>query len=529
MKLEFPKLRHLHFILLGIFSALFFLSKNIHNFPDEPVLKTILFSALVPLVFYFPLRWQSGNSDQAALISLLFSSVFFGFGHLVNVVVPNLSTTILASAVDNKIQLKIFLPVAFLSLSLWLAAVKVGAKAVKFHGPLSMVLVVLCLFNAFQLSMFTATRPPKPVAKSGHPEPAGTVPAEGKPNIYVIVLDSYARTDVLKNLLDYDNSWFLEKLEKSGFKVATLSTSNYFLTFQSMSAMFNLDYIQDKIKDVPVSSRDFSRFTEIINHPRAMALLRPHHYKYVATSMMLPVLEAKEADVFIENAFNYVSAFENFLSTTILKPFLREHEKYRRFVLSNLHGTAQLGVEHKPALIYTHIMVPHPPFVFDAEGKPVGNDLPLTYLDCDLAIGKIYSPAEYVRRYIGQTHFISNEVLKTISEILEKDTSDPYIILMGDHGSRLHLTRSMGTADDLLSASANLMALRAPRGVVVPEEAMTCPINLMRFVVAQANGTAFEPVPSRVFWVSYREPYIFEEVTDQVRDRFYPPAETGIK
>jgi hypothetical protein len=249
----------------------------------------------------------------------------------------------------------------------------------------------------------------------------------------------------------------------------------------------------------------------------------------VATSVMYPPLEATAADVFVENSFDYISSFHSFLATTALRPFLGDHEKYRRFVLGNLHGVPELGVEHRPALIYAHITVPHPPFVFDAEGRPVGEHLPLAFNDADWLIGKGVLPDEYIRSYADQVQFISHESLKTIKRILERDTSDPYIILMGDHGSRLFYGNRKGEPQELLTACANLLAVRPPGGVKVPDEAVSCPINLMRFIISQIKGSSFEPLPARVF-LSYPEhPYVFEDVSRRVRDRLYttPPPVNG--
>jgi hypothetical protein len=47
------------------------------------------------------------------------------------------------------------------------------------------------------------------------------------PDIYYVILDGYARADILDELYGYDNSRFLDYLERHGFFVAETSHSNY--------------------------------------------------------------------------------------------------------------------------------------------------------------------------------------------------------------------------------------------------------------------------------------------------------------
>ena len=68
------------------------------------------------------------------------------------------------------------------------------------------------------------------------------------PDIYYIILDAYARSDVMKELFDFDNEPFLERLEQKGFFVARRSRSNYCQTTLSLCSSLNCDYL-DKMID----------------------------------------------------------------------------------------------------------------------------------------------------------------------------------------------------------------------------------------------------------------------------------------
>ena len=66
---------------------------------------------------------------------------------------------------------------------------------------------------------------------------------EVQPDIYYIIFDSYARTDALAELYNYDNSSFEEALENRGFYVAKQSRSNYAHTAFSLSSSMNMIHI----------------------------------------------------------------------------------------------------------------------------------------------------------------------------------------------------------------------------------------------------------------------------------------------
>ena len=57
------------------------------------------------------------------------------------------------------------------------------------------------------------------------------------PDVYVILLDGYARADVLANAFGYDDSPFLDGLRSDGFEVADASHSNYLVTNLSVSSL----------------------------------------------------------------------------------------------------------------------------------------------------------------------------------------------------------------------------------------------------------------------------------------------------
>src|SRR4029079_6981307 len=81
------------------------------------------------------------------------------------------------------------------------------------------IFALAVLLEAIQLGrpgdLVTALRTETPPA----PRPTAQPPADA-PDVYVILLDGYARADVLEDTFDYDDSPFLDGLRSDGFEVA---------------------------------------------------------------------------------------------------------------------------------------------------------------------------------------------------------------------------------------------------------------------------------------------------------------------
>ena len=66
-----------------------------------------------------------------------------------------------------------------------------------------------------------------------------------KPDVYYIILDTYARADRIETELGFDNSGFITELEEMGFYVADCSRSNYNNTHNSIVSSLNMSYLPE--------------------------------------------------------------------------------------------------------------------------------------------------------------------------------------------------------------------------------------------------------------------------------------------
>lgn len=239
------------------------------------------------------------------------------------------------------------------------------------------------------------------------------VPTKNKlPNIYYIILDSYTGERELNRFLNYDNSKFIKYLHDKGFFVASASRSNYSFTRFSMAATLNLDYLPKK--SAKKSANIFLLNPDVvlpkmIKNNEVIKFLRSIGYRYIDLSIW-------------NDQYNEIQLGLGLLDMTILSiPGINSILPgflYRSIVLDTLNSLESLQIIEKPAFIYTHILIPHSPYMFDQYGKKP----------------PLFSLNER-ELYIGHIKYINNRIENIVNNILSKDKTGPVIIIQGDHGT----------------------------------------------------------------------------------------------
>ena len=80
-----------------------------------------------------------------------------------------------------------------------------------------------------------------------------------------------------------------------------------------------------------------------------------------------------------------------------------------------------------PTFSYLHLISPHPPFVFDAQGNPTH---PADFWNDQ----GLYPANLYQQGYLNQLQFLNQNVLQAIDTIMANSEMPPVIIIIGDHG-----------------------------------------------------------------------------------------------
>ncbi|MCJ7512082.1 MAG: hypothetical protein MUO23_03835 [Anaerolineales bacterium] len=234
------------------------------------------------------------------------------------------------------------------------------------------------------------------------------------PDVYYVVLDAYARGDVLQDLYSLDNSAFLQALTARGFYVASESRANYSQTAQSLASSLNSTYLDDLALSQGAESVNSAPLQEMVQHSLVRRSLEGLGYQTAAFETSYPRTELTDADRFLtppygELARSEAAAFglplEEFetllLETTLLRPVVDAasrqqanarslisfpYQKHRMQVEFSLASLADAGLADGPQFVFAHVVSPHPPFVFGRFGEEVIPSRPFSRQDvgcCD--------------------------------------------------------------------------------------------------------------------------------------------------
>ena len=324
-----------------------------------------------------------------------------------------------------------------------------------------------------------------------------------KPDIYVIILDGYARPDVLRESFGFDDGPFLSQLETRGFDVASNSHSNYPVTAQTLVTMFNMDYL-DQIPEVAeLRTGDPAmdgQYRHAINHNQAFDLLRGQGYQIVATGSGWEQLALRQADVYLDGG--QLNTFEVSILRGLGLGVLIQHLApgwAAGQVRDRLDGSFEqlrrvAGTPSgRPRLVISHVLEPHPPIVYGPSGEHLSIELTHAF-DVDWIGGA--TDQKMRDGYVGQLQYVNAHVLPVVDEIVSSARRPTVVILMSDHGSRLDT--AAGT--DLMSPEAddNFFATLTPGHEGLFGDSPT-PVNLFPQVLNAYLGTDLPIRPDKSF------------------------------
>jgi hypothetical protein len=380
------------------------------------------------------------------------------------------------------------------------------------NGFAAILVVVVVLGNLagnVQWAMARAARP----APSVEVAPPDSTP----PDIVLILLDGYPRSDVLQRRLGIDNRQFLQALRDRGFDVAKRSHSNYVYTQLTLASLFQMRYLDeiDSLRPMLGTNPPYHAvLRDITTDGPAFTALRAAGYEIItAPPGWLHVSLDAAADRVLDegemNDFERSSLEQTWLMdvVSLVKPDLFTGQMRDRLVhvLDHLDAFATEG-RTQPAFLFLHVPGPHLPLVVDAEGNTL--PIPARALSAVSAEALDMTRAEYSAAWAGELAYLDKRVLRAIDALQARDTP-PVIVVMADHGYMAEVR-----LDDPGARFANLFAAFTPGAAGLLNDAPT-PVNLMPRLLNRYLGTDFALSPDRYFLSpGPLQPLVLTEVTD---------------
>lgn len=406
-------------ILFAVFPVLSLAAYNIGEISLDVVLRPLSVSLVVGVLLFGLAGWILRDWDRAALAVLVGLFLFFVYGQVYNL----LEDVTLGSV--SIFRHRTLLPLFGILLTVLLYFVWRRLHQPHVFTPwLNLFAIFLLIYPSAKIvwSVFQQTSADRSVQTSY----SQVVASANRPDIYYIILDAYGREDVLRDLLEYDNSEFLNALRQRGFYVADCSQSNYAYTEFSLTSSLNYDYVDNLGRSERIA---------LLKHSATRSFLEANGYKTVAFPTGWAFTEWQDADMYLdyEHPVTALTEFETLvLDTTLLRAVTdfqspnqadASHKDLRRLrVFSLLENIRKLPKVEGDLFVFAHLVVPHFPYTFGPNGEvPAYQGKNATYEETSAA-------------YVGQVKFVNKEILDVVDVLIQDSEVPPIIIIQGDHG-----------------------------------------------------------------------------------------------
>jgi len=514
--LRFP----FHSVLLSVYPILLVFSRNLVHIPFRDTVRSLALSVGLFSFLLLGFRLVLRDWEKAGVLSSLLSSLFYSFGHVANALEGWLHHR---GLVFNVSVLAWIWGLAFVALSFLVVQRKLPERTTQFLNLVSGALLVLSLSTILAAgdvdTELTQPERQKLAKLRGQTEAEASlrqVPSSELPDIYYIILDGYVRSDYLEKLYSYDNSSFIDALERRGFYIVSSSHSNYLNTNYSLNTSLNMMYFHE------LPQRIFNKTKHGLSANHVADFIHDRGYQTVVFDSGTGDTNTQDADIFVApptadaERSSGLNAFEQFfLRTTMGVLFFDDHAPNARserpdsvFIasvnreLSLRRRRIRHALTHLPDyaskdghyFLFAHIYLPHIPFLYGPDGEE------LTYHENLNLYWYEVEPENYVEYYTYQIDYLNQAVLDTIDAILRDSKRPVVIVLQSDHGDERFLDRDAPTTLGVSVRSAILNAVYFSDQSYDRLYPTMTPVNTFRIVFNHWFGTDYPLLPDRVLF-----------------------------
>ncbi len=456
---------------------------------------SVVFGGLLFLVVWSFFR----NVYRAAFLTTLLLTLFFTHGHAyiyIDEAFPESNYTA---------WLAIGWGILFILAVIW--ATRPKLMFVSSTAALNTVALALLVMSVGQINFAGRSRGVHRLALENAPIEKDLVRPQDPPDVYFFLLDSYARADLLSRAYGFDNSGFVNELEKRGFFVPKCSQSNYVRTEISLGSSLNMEYLQGLNKVFTPESTRRALLWDALRHSAVRYNFESMGYETIGFATGFAWLDMYDADHFMSPPplSSGMTEFEGlFLRTTLARyaqdlgwvdPDYMMGVSFRdrfNYVFNNIDEITKMP---QPTFSYIHLISPHPPFVFDADGNP-------TYPPDFWNEQRMYPHDLYQKGYLNQLQFLNKKMLQAIDTIISNSDTPPIIIMLGDHGPWLQ------PKDKRMW---NLTAIYFPDHEDVLYSTIT-PVNIFRLVFNSYFGGKYDILEDVSYFSPVPKLYDFSEM-----------------
>ena len=493
-------------VLLPAYPAVFVASRNIGEFGNTELAAIVMallgVGLLIYLTVHLVLRHRCHPHGIAIVSTLIAASLFL----IVAV------TEEVGGRFGIPAAFRGYLVVAMTALTAALVLFVIRRRQTSFEGPtraLRVFIHVILTIAGVQLAL-NSVQARKRVSTSGFVFSRLALPSDAKAglkadkpalprDVYLIVLDKYANSQMLQEQLSFSNAAFDDSLRQLGFVVPANSRTNYAYTWFSLASLLNFVHVAGVDDSLGAAHRLGLRY--MIEHNRTVDFLKQHGYRYyfLPSHMFVSTRHDPRADVEIGTpggAPLRARISQSQLAHTVWQESLPGRiarlwgydVRYPERELEIFDGLGQIASEPGPKFVFAHVMLPHEPFFYDAQCRVTG------------LIGRDELDE---RAYLDQIRCTNDLLLRLTSALLAQSAVPPIILFQADHGTTSSSESVNPARKDARRAQRfrGFAAYSLPGGGAAAFDSEGTPVNLMRFIFNYYFGASLPTLPNQSYWI----------------------------
>lgn len=376
-----------------------------------------------------------------------------------------------------------------------------------------------------------------------------------KPDIYYLVFDRYASNETLQREYNYDNSDLTNYLSEQGFVTRENAYANYAYTVSSVSSTMSMTYHTELEKRFGKDSYQTAfPYRHILNQPPIAGILKKdgYHYNQVSSwsdyTRLVSSADSNPSKSFRLHMFGWEyfpdDLARDIINKSILSPILkkgltvgdvtvikydRDRNPYENFE-SQMTALKDIAKQKndKPQFSFAHVLVPHDPYIYLADGKPAKYDSSRNDSGVDEKV-----------KYTNQVTYL-NKRMKDLVGTIRQNSPNAVIVIQSDEGpypkefrGTLSPTNFFNPATlpvPKMQQKVSILASYYMPGVddAVVSENVNSSVNVFRFVLSNYLGYKLDMLPDCNFASGNKfNLFDYELITEKLKGQ--PAPETCSK
>lgn len=515
--------------LIASYTVLFLYVQNQHEYKTGVLVFPLAVALILTAIVLGIAKLVFRSLDRAVFLTSIVVFLCLSYGRLLELF-ENVRLKI--GSVDFTSEMLVAIGVGILVMLAIIFILKTKKRFINFNQFLAIIVSFLVLFQVYGVISFEVSSGRLLRAESEKIITSNTTKQSKTPDIYYFIFDRYAGPTSTTEQYGFDNSEIYKYLESKGFFVSKTSRSNYPKTFLSLGSSLNMEYLDTiTAKTNGGASKDESLVTPLIENSKVLAFLKDHGYTYVHVgSWWEQTKKNKNADyAYAPVVKEYWGADEfttGFYNTTIARSLIKfilkdpknvssnpDNNNHRNAALYQFQVLKEIPSIRSPKFVFVHVLLPHDPFVFDKNCKPISE--------------KIVQKNSHQVNYINQLQCVNTHIKEIIDNLTKDSQNMPIIVLQSDEGpfpmnSSVDANQSWGKATDIaLREKFPILNAYLFPGKEVEETELydgISPVNSFKVLFNTYFGTEYELEEDKSYIFEDKNNYYkFKDVTGIVR------------